>query len=244
VEHAKKNKWRAKKVTNTNSSQAEQEDEQELGVSEENKLSSLLVFQAEINGKLARVMIDSGASHNFVAKNWIQLNDVYTQSYTNEKRVTMADGTQAVNGRYLKDAKIRLGQHKGIIDLDVMELQKYDAILGLEWMRGNKVEIGWDSSQLIIKTGSEEIVVEEVKDHKGKIEHCTSEEISEEEINNIEVLWQRRIPLIYHKDVKLNLVTPTKLRKALKKGAELYLFMVKTKPKNASMRRNEKKIIK
>jgi len=224
-------------------------DSQELATYKEStaisgQVSSLLVFQGRINGKQARIMLDSGASHNFVDTQWIHSNELFstTKPHPGAGTVSMANGTEERNSRFLEEATLELGKYTTKLNFDVIKVERYDAILGMKWFKEENPTIDWDAGQVIIHHQGEEVVVEQVSDHKGRIEQCTQQEIMTEEVNNVEWEWEKRVPMEFHEQAEMNLVTPTKLRQLLKKGAQMYVVHVREQKETAGTNQQENNV--
>ncbi|XP_012859014.1 PREDICTED: uncharacterized protein LOC105978142 [Erythranthe guttata] len=93
----------------------------------------LMYVEARINGTPAKVMVDTGATHNFITED-------ETKRYG--LRWTRRDGwlkavnakAQSVNG-VARDAELHLGTWKGQVDLSVAPMDDFKVVLGMDFFR-------------------------------------------------------------------------------------------------------------
>jgi len=105
----------------------------------------------------------------------------------------------------------------------------------MQWFKDHNPTIDWDAGQMVIHQEKEEdVIVEEVSDQKGTIGQCTELEITLEQLNNMETQWERRVPMVCHKNAELNLIMPTRLVQALRKeGVQLYVMHMQKQKETA-----------
>ena len=106
--------------------------------------AKLITIQGTINGHKAIVLVDCGASGNFISEQFVQQ---YKLSLTDRKRakqsVTLADGTVKVLAGVLPKAELVMGTYQERVDFNVMPIQNYDCILGMAWLNQHKPHIQW-----------------------------------------------------------------------------------------------------
>jgi len=104
-------------------------------------------FKARMGGQTIRVLLDSGATSNFVSKSFVVNNQLKTTSkpsYT----LAMADGSQAACTQVLQKATLKLNKLKVKLNLDVVDIKRYDVILGIPWLHAFNPEINWTAGRL------------------------------------------------------------------------------------------------
>jgi hypothetical protein len=86
-----------------------------------------------INTIPALILFDSGAEGIFISESFISKHNITTR-YDDDARIgIMADGnTQHVN-KIIKNAKLHIQQYRDEIDIHLLPLSQYDAILGVPW---------------------------------------------------------------------------------------------------------------
>ena len=103
--------------------------------------NKLLVVNAEVNGKAARLLIDGGAglnaiSEHFAAKHGIPL----TQG--KECRISLAGGQQQ-DASKLTSVNIKMSRYSESMQLRATALEGWDVLLGKPWLTDNNPHIDW-----------------------------------------------------------------------------------------------------
>ena len=124
--------------------------------------SALLVFEGRLAGeRCRRVLVDAGASSNFVSSSWVRRHKLEIEPLSRPLEVTLADGrtmgslTGAVQ---VDDASVN--GSSAPCRLVVMDRLSHDAILGLPWLRAAGVVLGcgpvitWNGQPLPSRQGS------------------------------------------------------------------------------------------
>jgi hypothetical protein len=133
-----------------------------------NTSEQLLRFKGKINGHEAWILLDSGASRNFIDTKFVQKHNLATQDIT-PLMVQMADGTQQEINKELGIKELRLDTYHttGQLSAQVITLQNYDAILGKPWLYYANPYINWRTNTLIFNYGSRTI---EIKANTSKFD--------------------------------------------------------------------------
>jgi hypothetical protein len=105
---------------------------------------TMLTVEGVVNGKPARILIDSGSSKDFVSADFIQRHKLKTTT-TQGGHVTLADGRKQLSKGCLTAAHVRMVNHHYKIDLSVLPLTQYDVILGMNWLRRYRPLIDWSA---------------------------------------------------------------------------------------------------
>ena len=123
-----------------------------LGALESRRSSEgLLVVHARVRGydNTLKVLIDSGASKNFarrqtVAKNSDKLTDAMRESKGNGPvSVRLADGTVITVPKVQVDLAVKFEDFDSRERFIVLEMDKYDLILGMPWLEKHEPWIDW-----------------------------------------------------------------------------------------------------
>ena len=93
------------------------------------------VYDAVLNKKNIRVLVDCGASLNAVSESFVKAQKLETVAAVKSLSVKLADGHRHTSGRMLKNAKLKLGCIKDTLNLHVLPIQQYDVILGVPWLQ-------------------------------------------------------------------------------------------------------------
>jgi len=116
---------------------------------------SLLKLSGTICGHPATVMIDSGSTGNFINSSFVRACNISTSPSKN-RIVTLATGANESSSRVVAKAPIVLESYKGNIDLMVLPLAGYDAILGMQWLKYHKASIDCSSNSVHIEHESKQ----------------------------------------------------------------------------------------
>lgn len=87
-----------------------------------------------MNGHKAVILIDSGASDNFISKSFISDTNINSEHCTAALEVTLADGRECSVNRVVKSIDITIGEYVDKMDIKVLDLAAYDVILGMPWL--------------------------------------------------------------------------------------------------------------
>lgn len=130
----------------------------ELTNIEENR-ERLIRLNGKINGHTARILIDSGASRNFLDKQFVERHNIPTQDI-NHVTVELADGRKMGTNKVVNIKKLELDTyHTTGIVAQVIGLQRYDAILGKPWLFHANPNINWRDNTMTFQYGSKTIIV-------------------------------------------------------------------------------------
>ena len=113
-----------------------------LGLQADQSAHCLLVFEGQCNGHPASILIDSGATHDFVAQSFIE-GQGHTQKRTcNNHAVRLADGSDR-SIEYETPALLQIGVLVETRPLLVTTLDGYDVVLGKPWLSAHNPKIDW-----------------------------------------------------------------------------------------------------
>ena len=111
---------------------------------------ALLKLRGTINGLSATMLVDSGASANFIDAEFVERNKIET--CTGEARlISLADGSTHRSDQRLRDAKLIVGTHEEAQQFTVLPLKGQTAILGLPWLTKNDASIDWRKRRILVK---------------------------------------------------------------------------------------------
>jgi hypothetical protein len=99
----------------------------------------------------AKILVDCGASNNFVATQWVKSHGARTAETNGIVR--LADGMSKKTTHLLPASLIRMGGYQTSLNLRVTELSDYDVILGQPWLESANPAIDWQSRLMRIQGG-------------------------------------------------------------------------------------------
>ncbi|CAG8710615.1 17082_t:CDS:2, partial [Racocetra fulgida] len=151
----------------------------------EKNCERLLKFNGKINGHSAWILLDSGASRNFIDKNFATWNKL-TLKTVSPLSLELADGSKAQTDKTFNINKLELDPYytSGIL-AQVLKLQCYDAILGKPWLYHANPNINWRKNILVFQYGSKVIEVQADSQKTPKDSSCNSVFISQQQLAKV-----------------------------------------------------------
>lgn len=104
---------------------------------------SLLKLKGLVAGHPAVILLDSGATGNFVRASFVKKHRIATSPLPQHDIVTLADGSTRRSGCAVKAARLTIGSYTDSFDFVSLPLSEYDAILGMSWLHHFNPEIDW-----------------------------------------------------------------------------------------------------
>ena len=86
-----------------------------------------------LQGHKVSVLIDGGASHNFIDSTLLKRRHIHAVEFEGFK-VEVAGGSTMPCNRYILGMKLTLGRHDLVQDVYVMDLPDTNIILGVKWL--------------------------------------------------------------------------------------------------------------
>lgn len=118
----------------------------------EDRPSALLVLDGLLLGTHVRILVDSGASHNFVDAALVEHHRMTTMSKGVADSVRLADGSEQASSALLAQGRFRVGTYKDKDDFHVTPIQGADVILGKSWLTRLNPQIDWAEHKLTLKS--------------------------------------------------------------------------------------------
>jgi len=156
----------------------------ELGSIEENR-ERLIRLNGKIEGHSAWILLDSGASRNFldekfVKRHGIPVNDIDPMT------VELADGRKMGTNKLINIKRLELDTYKTTgITAQVINLQRYDAILGKPWLFHANPNINWRNNTVTFQYGSKKIIVKADSNETKNETSCQSMFISRQQLSRV-----------------------------------------------------------
>ena len=111
--------------------------------------SSLIKLQGSVSGHRAIILIDSGATGNFVSASFVEKHRLPSIPLAKQDFVTLADGSQQAAGSTVPSLPVSVMSYSDCIDFISLPLHGYDIILGMPWLRAYNPQIDWKSSTIV-----------------------------------------------------------------------------------------------
>jgi predicted aspartyl protease len=98
----------------------------------EDKDKRLLEFDGHIEGKPAKILFDTGATHNFISESYCTKYDIKYNSATSVEIQLATIGTKTVT-KNKATVNIEFDKHKDQVTCYVINIGTADIIIGMEW---------------------------------------------------------------------------------------------------------------
>jgi len=113
----------------------------------------------KINGHPAWILLDSGASRNFLDENFVNNNNIPLQT-SSPMTIELADGRKQETNTSVRIKDLSLGSyHTSNLMIQVIKIQYYDAILGKPWLYHANPSINWRTNKLTFQYGHKNITI-------------------------------------------------------------------------------------
>ena len=127
----------------------------------------LIKFKGLINGHQAVMLLDSGASGNFICSSFIDQHKLSTSSAKRIQSVTLADGSKQSSSAELSQAQVCIEKFHTHLNFAVLPLtSSFDAILGMSFLRRHNPSINWNTR------------IMSIKEHEGEMHLLRSQELN------------------------------------------------------------------
>jgi hypothetical protein len=124
----------------------------------------LVRFDGRLNDLPVRVLIDSGASRNFIDAEWAMSTGLKVEPH--EKEVSLANGSKVPSEGKVEKAKLVIDGYNEEIDADLVNLSGDQVILGKPWLSQTNPTINWNTNEvLLVDTEGKKIML---KDKEGE----------------------------------------------------------------------------
>ncbi|CAF1509572.1 unnamed protein product, partial [Didymodactylos carnosus] len=119
----------------------------------------LIIFNGTINGKNARILLDCGATHEFISNEFVKKHGIETD-VVHRISVSVADGRASETTRATTTFDLQIDKFKDKIWGYMVPLGgHYDFILGRSWLFKHNPSVNWQTGVLIIKKDDQRIII-------------------------------------------------------------------------------------
>ena len=103
----------------------------------------LYLFNGKVYGTKCRILMDSGATGNFISRNLVKKLGLKTRKKHENLTVKYADGNSEECSDYLQSIPFKIQNYNDREHFDVISLKNYDMIVGLPWLSRVNPKINW-----------------------------------------------------------------------------------------------------
>ena len=126
---------------------------------------SLFRFEGTLGGIRLRVQVASGASENFISRDFCKKNGIYWRETGRTQAPHMAGvSPQREAEQEVNTYELQINDFKCQPTFKVTKIGQHDAILGMPWLRQFKPEVDWTTNTLQIKSGTRSWTLNRVRD--------------------------------------------------------------------------------
>ena len=111
--------------------------------------TTLPCFKAKIQGRLGLVLLDTGATTNFVNRDFLEERPGNKRK-DDSTTICLADGTARARCQAHQSLTIELGPSTTTVRAIEMKLLHFDAILGIPWLLKVQPRFDWDEQAIVV----------------------------------------------------------------------------------------------
>jgi dUTP pyrophosphatase len=112
---------------------------------------TVLTLQGTIQGESVKILIDSGASTNYLSEKIAKKIGLKTTELSNPIQTAVADGFTHTVNQYLPGLPMDIGNFKEIFSPKILPISGADVILGYRWLKNRNPIIDWKEANLTVK---------------------------------------------------------------------------------------------
>lgn len=105
--------------------------------------SRLLKLAGTLHNHPVSILIDSGASSNFINSNFLHRHNLPSETSALTHQITLADGSHQLSNLITKRTPIQIGSYRDRLRFVALPLEGHDLILGMPWLRRCQPHIDW-----------------------------------------------------------------------------------------------------
>lgn len=127
-----------------------------------------ILLEGQVNGRVVKFMLDSGAMGNFLSSDWVKDNGVRAAPRVSDKILQLPNGSEMASTHFLPQASLQLfsaegdsPHHHERLRLDIADLQGYDAILGKPWLDKHNPSINWQTHTVTIGKRGRKVILQQ-----------------------------------------------------------------------------------
>lgn len=109
----------------------------------------LITMRGTIDGCPGRVLIDCGASCNYISERLVSRYQLRTKTFHPPLTIELADGSQSKTSEELLKQRVVIPGFNGRVDLVITTLNQYDVILGIPWFKAYQPLIDWQQGRIV-----------------------------------------------------------------------------------------------
>ena len=105
------------------------------------------------------MLFDSGASHSFIVASCVRVLGLEVKTLDEPLHVSSPLGTKARIDRICRGCELEISEILLTMDLRVMDMSKFEVILGMDWLTAHRVVIDCDRMRVTAYTPNDTYVM-------------------------------------------------------------------------------------
>ena len=117
-----------------------------------------------VNGALAKILFDSGASHSFIARSFMHDIGLHLENLWVPLEISLPVRRPVLLDSVCRTVEVSFDGFSFVADLVVLSMAEYDIILGMDWLSFNRVcQDCFDKMVYFLLLGKDDIVIATAK---------------------------------------------------------------------------------
>jgi hypothetical protein len=167
-----------------------------------------IILHTTINKHEARILVDSGATMNYIDRGFVRKHQLSYKQTQEWASIVGFDGETISEGykQKIKDAMVRSDRYRAsiIFDLAPLNIECYDAIVRIDWLKRFNPIIDWNKGMISIdreelKTNKFTEIIARTKEKTGYRTKPKTKELYNKELAKV----IKKLPKKYHKYIEL-----------------------------------------
>src|ERR1700681_2565825 len=179
----------------------------------------LITFMGLVNGQPAYILVDSGATNNYISEAFVKKYKLYTEPLDKSAEAILANGISLNVTRMVPSIQIHIQDYKDELNANVLALDKYDIILSMAWLHEFNPTINYRNKSITFEHNNTPITLQPMPVDKDihtpvVISNKITPIPTAEEITSIS--YDRKLTLQVHTIHDSKQLSPTPMQQALK----------------------------
>ena len=105
------------------------------------KTQNFITSRLQIGDQAAYTLSDTGATHSFITKSLATKAGLPVETIPASFRIKTPMGSVVITKEIIRNCSLKIQEHATTADLIVLEMNKYDVILGMSWLTQTKAVV-------------------------------------------------------------------------------------------------------
>ena len=173
----------------------------------------LISFLGLINNYPAHILVDSGATNNYISEAFVAKHSLYTEPIDEPTEAILANGTSLRVIDMVPHIRIHIQDYQDDIEANVLPLEKFDMVLSMEWLDKYGPSIDYKTRSVTFDYEGKAITLEPVPAHA--IVSAAASDSTLFRPNNNEIKSDDMTTILYDRNLTLTLCSIDNNRKPI-----------------------------